>query len=113
MRTKKTTAKPTKAALQRLGVARFDVVDYLRSERDIARYMEAVLAENDPALLAAALGDVARARGMAQVARAAGVSREHLYRALSADGNPELTTVVKVLGALGLRLSVKPIAVPA
>jgi probable addiction module antidote protein len=112
MTARKKTVRPSAAALQRLGVARFDVVDYLHNERDIARYMDAVLTENDPALLAAALGDVARARGMARIARAAGVSREHLYRALSADGNPELTTVVKVLAALGLRLSVKPMAVP-
>lgn len=62
--------------------------------------------EGDPALIAAALGDVARARGMTQMARDTGVTREALYRALSPDGNPEFSTVLKVMKSLGLRLSV-------
>ena len=89
---------------------RFDAAEYLHSQADISAYLEAVLAEDDPRLLAAALGDVARARGMTQLARKTGMSREALYRALSTEGNPELVTVTKVLRALGLRLSIQPVA---
>lgn len=67
-------------------------------------YLEAALDEGDAALVAAALGDIARARGMTGVAREAGLGRESLYKALSCDGNPELATVMKVMSALGLRL---------
>ena len=94
---------------RRLGIRRFDAAEYLHSEADIAAYLEAVLAEDDPRLLAAALGDVARARGMTQLARQTGLSREALYRALSTEGNPELATVTKVLRALGLRLTIQPV----
>lgn len=87
----------------------WDVTEYLDSEEAIAHFLEAILEENDPALLAAALGDVAKARGMTQIARETGLSRESLYRALSKEGNPELGTVMKVLKALGLRLSAEPI----
>jgi probable addiction module antidote protein len=95
---------------RRLGIRRFDTAEYLNSEADIAAYLEAVLAEDDPRLLVAALGDVARARGMTQLARDTGLSREALYRALSTEGNPELATVTKVLRALGLRLAIQPAA---
>jgi probable addiction module antidote protein len=73
----------------------------------MAAYLDAWLAEapDDAAGIARALGDIARARGMAHVARATGLSRESLYRALSADGNPSFATVLKVTKALGLRLS--------
>lgn len=84
----------------------FDVVDYLKSDEDLQAYLEAVLEENDPALFAAALGDIARAKGMTQLARDTGLGRESLYKALSAEGNPELATVFKVMRALGLRLQV-------
>lgn len=94
---------------RRLGIRRFDTAEYLNGEADIAAYLEAVLAEDDPRLLAAALGDVARARGMTQLARDTGLSREALYRALSTEGNPELATVTKVLRALGLRLAIQPV----
>ena len=70
----------------------------------MAAYLEAALEENDPALIAAALGDIARAKGMSDVAREAGLGRESLYKALSPDGNPEFSTVLKVVKALGLRL---------
>ncbi|MFN3916031.1 MAG: addiction module antidote protein [Aquabacterium sp.] len=88
----------------------WDVQDHLRTPEDCALYLEAVLEEagDDPAFIAKALGDVARARGMAQTAREAGLSREGLYKALSPDGNPSFATVLKVLGALGLRLHVTP-----
>ena len=88
----------------------WDVQDHLRTPEDCALYLEAVLEEagDDPAFIAKALGDVARARGMAQTAREAGLSSEGLYKALSPDGNPSFATVLKVLGALGLRLHVTP-----
>jgi probable addiction module antidote protein len=92
-----------------LGVRRFEASEYLRDEADIAAYLDAAMAEDDPRLLAAALGDVARARGMTQLSRKTDLSREALYRALSVDGNPELATLTKVLRALGLRLSVQPL----
>ncbi len=84
----------------------WDSVDYLKTEDDIAEYFEACLIEGggDPAFVAHALGVIARARGMAQVARDAGISREGLYKALSEDGNPSFGTVLKVVKALGLQL---------
>lgn len=95
---------------QRLGVRRFDASEYLRDEADIAAYLEAAAAEEDPRVLAAALGDVARARGMSELARKTGLTREALYRSLSAEGNPELSTLTKVLRALGMRLTIQPAA---
>lgn len=85
-------------------LTRWDAVDHLKSEKEMVLYLEACLEENDPALLAAALGDIARARGMAQLARDTGLSREGLYKALSADGNPSLATIMKVMAALGVKL---------
>ncbi len=84
----------------------YDVADHLRTPEEMAAYLDAWLAEapDDVSGIAQALGDIARARGMAQVARDAGLSRESLYRSLSADGNPSLATVLKVAKALGLRL---------
>ena len=86
----------------------YDTAEYLDSEEKIAAYIDAVLEDSDPALVTHALGVAARARGMSQIARDTGLSRESLYRALSADGNPELATVLKVLKALGVRLSAVP-----
>jgi probable addiction module antidote protein len=83
---------------------RWDVVDHLKTEDDMAAYLDAVLEEDDPALLAAALGDIARAKGMTNVARESGLARESLYKALSTNGNPEFATVMKVVRSLGLRL---------
>jgi len=89
--------------------ARYDVVDYLKSEEEIAAYLDACIEEagDDAAYIAAALGDIARARGMVQMAKDTGISREGLYKALSAEGNPSLATVLKVVKALGLRLTTK------
>jgi probable addiction module antidote protein len=89
--------------------SRYDVVDYLKSDEDIAAYLDACIEEagDDAAYIAAALGDIARARGMAQMAKDTGISREGLYKALSADGNPSLATVLKVVKALGLKLTTK------
>lgn len=84
----------------------WDSVDYLKTDQDIAHYLDAVFDDGDPALIAAALGDVARAKGMSQVAQAAGLGRESLYKALSPEGNPEFGTVLKVMRALGLKLKV-------
>ncbi len=85
----------------------WDAAHHLESEEDMAAYLEAALEEGDPALVAAALGDIARAKGMTQVARDAGLGRESLYKALSPEGNPEFATVLKVVNALGLRLHAK------
>jgi probable addiction module antidote protein len=74
----------------------------------MAAYLEAALQEGDSALIAATLGDIARAKGMSQIARDAGLGRESLYKALSADGNPEFATIMKVIAALGLRLHASP-----
>jgi len=82
----------------------FDAADYLESEDDMVAYLEAALEEDDPRVVAAALGDIARAKGMSQVARDAGLGRESLYKALSPEGNPEFGTVMKVVRALGLSL---------
>lgn len=87
---------------------RWDPVEHLHSDGDRLAYLEAALAERDASLVAAALGDLARAKGMTAVAREAGLGRESLYKALSADGNPELATILKVLGALGLELYARP-----
>ncbi|HDS1734125.1 addiction module antidote protein [Pseudomonas sp. BP8] len=85
-------------------LTRWDAADHLKTDQDVALYLEACLEENDPALLAAALGDVARARGMSQLARDTGLTREGLYKALSAEGNPSLATIMKVMAALGVKL---------
>jgi probable addiction module antidote protein len=85
----------------------WDIVGHLETEEDITAYLEAVLDDGDPALVSAALGDIARARGMTEIAREAGLGRESLYKALSPEGNPEFATVMKVLRALGLSLHVK------
>jgi probable addiction module antidote protein len=84
----------------------WDAADTLQSKADIAAYLDAVLEDGDPELLKAALGDVARSKGMTEIARAAGLGRANLYKALSPDGNPEFATVAKVLRALGLRLTI-------
>lgn len=91
-----------------LGIRNFDSADYLDDAESIAYYLEDIIDSGDPAVIAHGLGAVARSKGMTEVARAAGVSREHLYRALSSEGNPELGTVIKVLDALGLKLAVAP-----
>jgi probable addiction module antidote protein len=83
---------------------RWDAADYLKSEKDVVAYLEAALEEGDAALFTAALGDVARAKGMTEIARKSGLGRESLYKALSPDGNPEFATVLKVVRSLGLEL---------
>jgi probable addiction module antidote protein len=85
---------------------RYDVAEHLRSPKEMAAYLEASLeeADGDAAFIAKALGDIARAKGMSQVARDAGLSRESLYKALSGDRSPSFDTILKVIEALGLSL---------
>jgi probable addiction module antidote protein len=84
----------------------WDSAAYLKTGQDIADYLEAVFEDGDPALINHAFGVIARAKGMSKIAKATGLGRESLYKALSADGNPEFATVLKVLHALGLKLKV-------
>jgi probable addiction module antidote protein len=88
----------------------YDVAEHLRTPEEMAAYLDAWLEEapDDAAGIARALGDIARAKGMSQVAKDAGLSRESLYRALSAEGNPSFATVLKVAKALGVRLHAQP-----
>jgi len=86
----------------------WDAADHLETKEDMAAYLEAALEEGDPALIAAVLGDIARSKGMAQIARDTGLGRESLYKSLSQEGNPEFATVLKVVQALGLRLTATP-----
>ncbi|MCO5120228.1 MAG: putative addiction module antidote protein [Burkholderiaceae bacterium] len=91
--------------VQRTKAISYDVAEHLRTPDEMAAYLDAWLEEapDDPSGIARALGDVARAKGMSQVAKDAGLSRESLYRALSAEGNPSFATVLKVAKALGVR----------
>jgi probable addiction module antidote protein len=84
----------------------WDPATYLATSDDVAAYLEAALQDGDPQLVAAALGDIARAKGMSQVARDAGLGRESLCKSLSSSGNPDLATVLKVISVLGLELHV-------
>ena len=86
---------------------RYDVAEHLRTPEDMAAYLEACLedARGDAAFIAKALGDIARAKGMSRVARDAGLSRESLYKALSGERSPGFDTILKVMKALGLKLS--------
>lgn len=85
---------------------RWDAAETLETKEDIAAYLNAVLEDGDPDLLKAALGDIARAKGMTQIAKLAGLGRANLYKTLSPEGNPEFATVAKVLRALGLQLTI-------
>ena len=82
----------------------WDAAEHLETGEDMVAYLEAALEQDDPKLVVAALGDIARAKGMAKVAQEAGLGRESLYKSLSPDGNPEFGTVLRVMRALGLRL---------
>jgi len=86
----------------------FDMAEYLQDDRAIAEYLTVVIEENDPALLAAALGDIARARGMTDIAEAAGIGREALYKALRPGAQPRFETVQRVCAALGVKLTAVP-----
>lgn len=84
----------------------YDSAEYLDTAEAIKVYMEEALETEDPTFIAGALGTIARARGMSQIAKKAGLSRESLYKALSAEGNPEFGTIIRVMHALGLKFSV-------
>ncbi|MDH4459647.1 MAG: putative addiction module antidote protein [Nevskia sp.] len=86
----------------------FDMAEHLEDDNAIADYLTVVMEENDPALLAAALGDIARARGMGDIAKAAGIGREALYKALRPGTSPRFDTVQRVCVALGMRITVVP-----
>lgn len=92
--------------MARTTTTRYDVAEHLRTQEEMAAYLEACFeeADGDAAFIAKALGDIARAKGMSQVARDAGLSRESLYKALSGDRSPGFDTILKVIGALGLKL---------
>lgn len=89
-----------------LETIRYDTADHLKTREDVAAYLEAVFEDGDPALITHALGVIARAEGMTEVAKQAGLTRASLYKALSADGHPEFATVLKVVQALGLKITV-------
>ena len=86
----------------------WDPADRLETKEDMAAYFEAALEDGDPALVVAALGDIAKSKGMTHIARETGLGRESLYKSLSSEGNPEFATVLKVIQALGLRLRATP-----
>ena len=90
----------------------YDVSKHLRTSEEMAAYLQAAIDESDgdAGFIAEALGDIARAKGMAELSRETGLGRESLYKALSSEGNPQLSTVLKVAKALGLQLHVKPAA---
>jgi probable addiction module antidote protein len=98
--------KKTNKNIGRTKTSRYDVAEHLRTPEEMAAYLDAWFEEapDDAAGIARALGDIARAKGMSQVAKDAGLSRESLYRALSAEGNPTFATILKVAKALGVRL---------
>src|ERR1700688_1582530 len=91
-------------ARKKVRTTRYDSAALLKTRKDIAAYLEAAMEDGDPRVIAAALGNIARAKGMSELAREAGLGRESLYKALSPDGNPEFATILKVVRALGLRL---------
>lgn len=108
------TQTPPRANESAAGFVPYDVAEHLRTPEEMAAYLDAWLEEapDEVGGLARALGDIARAKGMTQVAKETGLSRESLYRALSADGNPSFATVLKVTKALGLRLHAQSMARP-
>ncbi|MBM3407929.1 MAG: putative addiction module antidote protein [Betaproteobacteria bacterium] len=87
----------------------FDLAEHLSTDEDIANYLTLVLEENDPSELTRALGIIARARGMSEMARASGLSREALYKALRPDSHPRFDTIAKVCAALGVKLVAQPV----
>jgi probable addiction module antidote protein len=88
----------------------WDASEHLKTEEDMAAYLEAAIEDGDPAVISAAIGDIARAKGMSQIASETGLGRESLYKALSPGGNPEFATILKVVRALGLKFHVEAAA---
>jgi probable addiction module antidote protein len=89
-------------------VTAFDVSEYLKDESSIAAYLSAIVDEGDPALLLAAIGDIAKARGMSRIANDSGLGRESLYKALNSGAKPRFDTIIKVLNALGVNIAFNP-----
>ncbi|EPL6456782.1 MULTISPECIES: addiction module antidote protein [Providencia] len=87
----------------------YDIAEHLNSEEEIQLYLNEILEEGDPALVLSALGDIAKARNMSQLAKEVGMSREGLYKALSGQGNPTFNTIIKIVNSLGLKLQFKSI----
>lgn len=87
----------------------WDASEHLETDEDMVVYLEAALEDGDPALISAVLGDIARAKGMAQIAEKAGLGRTSLYKALSPEGHPEFATILKVMDALGYKLQVRSV----
>ena len=106
MRLARNLMREEPALMSKTTTTRYDVAEHLRTPQEMAAYLEACLEEanGDAAFIAKALGDIARAKGMAQVAKDAGLSRESLYKALSGERSPDFDTILKVVGALGLKL---------
>jgi probable addiction module antidote protein len=92
---------------EKITFEKWDLADHINTKEDIEGILEAALEENDTALLLAVIGDIARSKGMTQIAKELNVARESLYRSLSSDGNPSFSTIVKVLNNLGFQLSVR------
>jgi len=90
--------------------ATYDAAEFLESDEDIIAYLNAALEDGDPALISAALGDIARARGMTKLAKETGITRDGLYKALSPNGNPSFSTILKVVNALGYKFDIVPSA---
>jgi probable addiction module antidote protein len=97
--------------MRKTNTKRYDIAELLRTPEEMAAYLEACFeeADGDASFIAKAMGDIARAKGMTQVARDAGVSRESLYKALSGDRSPDFNTILKVVGALGMKLHAQPV----
>ena len=93
--------------MEKIKTTVWDMADHINTKEDVIGVLEAALEENDTALLLSVIGDIARSKGMAQIARELNLARESLYRSLAQDGNPSFNTVVKVLDNLGYQLSVK------
>jgi len=94
-------------------MTKFDVSDYLTDEETIAEYLNAVMEEGDQNLLLSAIGDIAKAKGMKEIAEASGLGRESLYKALAPGAKPRFETIMKVLNVLGVHLSLVPVKHPA
>lgn len=105
-------ANKRKKASARETFSRYDAADYLKNEEDMLAYLEAAMEDGDAAVIANALGNIARAHGMVQLSRDTGLTREGLYKALSANGNPSLGTVLKVMKAFGVRLAPQRVEAP-
>ena len=89
---------------EKITTSLWDASEHLETDEDMVMYLEAAFEEGDPALISAVLGDIARAKGMTQIAEKAGLGRTSLYKALSPDGHPDFATILKVIDALGMRL---------